>query len=75
MTYTKNEFYEACEKVLGHDVFVRCCKANLNVPELCKEVSKAMLLNELKCSETMTLKVIQETAYNLWRADGCHHLT
>lgn len=73
-TYTKDEFFDACKKVLGEE-FVN---KNLKVPTnhiffFCQQVAWKMLINQLKCSDTDVLRVIQVTAYNL-HTEGVHKL-
>jgi hypothetical protein len=74
-TYTRQEFEGACIKLLGEKDYSDYKKHNYNVPDFCTLVAKRVLLDELKDSDRDVLRVIQVTAYNLWRKDGCTGLT
>ena len=72
--YTYAQFITACQTVLGQKRYETYAYLNNEVSRLCTAVAEAMLLNELECSDTNVLRVIQVTAYNLWRGNGCHNL-
>jgi hypothetical protein len=75
-TYTRHDFEHSCIMLLGNEDYTSYTKqGSYNIPDMCNVVARKMLLDELKCTDRNILRVVQVTAYNLWRKDGCHGLT
>ena len=76
IVYTREDFYDACKKLLGEAVFNTVTKATMlgDIDFLCKQVAKHLLLDTLECNDKESLCIVQVTAYNLWIKDGTHHL-